>query len=316
MTGVDPAGLTPGAVARQLGVAVTTLRSWHQRYGLGPTGHSPNQHRRYTPADLARLGRMMQLTAAGLAPAEAARRALRPEPSTEPPSTTPVPAAVADSLARGLARTAVRMDAATLRTQLDQVLRDYGVVDAWEAVIAPVLIGIGTRHASSGALVEVEHLLTATVTGALSAVRPATPTSATGAPSPDSVLLACPGEEQHGLPLLALATALGAAGVPAATLGARVPPAALEAAIRRTGPAAVGVWSHHPATADLDLLAALGALPRGPRLVLALGPGWQVITEGQAVNAGIEGQVARVRTENGRILTARPSGDRQVELTL
>ena len=50
--------------------------------------------------------------------------------------------------------------------------------------------------------------------------------------------------------------------------------------------------------------------------VVALGPGWQVITEGQAVNAGIEGQTARVRTESGRILNARPSGDRQVELTL
>ena len=267
MAGVDPAGLTPGAVARQLGVAVTTLRSWHQRYGLGPTGHSPNQHRRYTAADLARLGRMMQLTAAGLAPAEAARRALRPEP-TVAPAIPVVPPAVADSLARGLARTTVRMDAPTLRAQLDQVLRDYGVVEAWEAVIAPVLIGIGSRHASSGALVEVEHLLSATVTGALGAVRPTTPTTT------DSVLLACPGEEQHSLPLLALATALGEVGVPAATLGARVPPAALEAAIRRTGPAAVGVWSHHPGTADLDLLATLGTLPRGPRLVLALGPGW------------------------------------------
>lgn len=50
--------------------------------------------------------------------------------------------------------------------------------------------------------------------------------------------------------------------------------------------------------------------------VVALGPGWQVVTEGQAVNAGIEGQTARVRTESGRILNARPSGDRQVELAL
>jgi len=50
--------------------------------------------------------------------------------------------------------------------------------------------------------------------------------------------------------------------------------------------------------------------------VVALGPGWQVVTEGQAVNAGIEGQTARVRTESGRILNARPSGDREVELTL
>jgi len=50
--------------------------------------------------------------------------------------------------------------------------------------------------------------------------------------------------------------------------------------------------------------------------VVAIGPGWQVVTEGQAVNAGVEGQPARVRTESGRILNARPSGDREVELSL
>ena len=50
--------------------------------------------------------------------------------------------------------------------------------------------------------------------------------------------------------------------------------------------------------------------------VTALGPGWQVVTEGQAIGAGIEGQSVHVRTEGGRLLTARPSGDRQVEVTL
>jgi flagella basal body P-ring formation protein FlgA len=50
--------------------------------------------------------------------------------------------------------------------------------------------------------------------------------------------------------------------------------------------------------------------------VTALGPGWQVVTEGQAIGAGIEGQMVRVRTESGRLLNARPTGDRQVEITL
>lgn len=50
--------------------------------------------------------------------------------------------------------------------------------------------------------------------------------------------------------------------------------------------------------------------------VTALGPGWQVVTEGQAVGAGIEGQSARVRTDTGRVLNVRPTGDHQVEVTL
>jgi len=50
--------------------------------------------------------------------------------------------------------------------------------------------------------------------------------------------------------------------------------------------------------------------------VTALGPGWQVVTEGQAIGAGIEGQTVHVRTEGGRLLNARPTGDRQVEVSL
>jgi flagella basal body P-ring formation protein FlgA len=50
--------------------------------------------------------------------------------------------------------------------------------------------------------------------------------------------------------------------------------------------------------------------------VTALGPGWQVVTEGQAIGAGIEGQTVNVRTESGRLLNARPTGDRQVEVAL
>jgi len=50
--------------------------------------------------------------------------------------------------------------------------------------------------------------------------------------------------------------------------------------------------------------------------VTALGPGWQVVTEGQAIGAGVEGQTVHVRTESGRLLNARPTGDRQVEVSL
>jgi len=50
--------------------------------------------------------------------------------------------------------------------------------------------------------------------------------------------------------------------------------------------------------------------------VLAQGEGFSVSGEAQALNPGIEGQPARVRTESGRILTGQPIGDRRVELGL
>lgn len=50
--------------------------------------------------------------------------------------------------------------------------------------------------------------------------------------------------------------------------------------------------------------------------VVAAGPGWRVVSEGQALGAGLEGQSVRVRMDNGKLLQARPVADRQVEVML
>ena len=48
-------GLPISVVARQLSMATSTLRTWHQRYGLGASIRSRGGHRRYTSEDLHRL---------------------------------------------------------------------------------------------------------------------------------------------------------------------------------------------------------------------------------------------------------------------
>jgi flagella basal body P-ring formation protein FlgA len=50
--------------------------------------------------------------------------------------------------------------------------------------------------------------------------------------------------------------------------------------------------------------------------LVAAGSGWRVHGEGQALNAGLEGQSVRVRTESGRVVTGTAAGERQVELSL
>ncbi len=50
--------------------------------------------------------------------------------------------------------------------------------------------------------------------------------------------------------------------------------------------------------------------------LVARGDGFAIVSSGQALNAGVEGQATRVRTDNGRILTGTASGERLVELTL
>jgi DNA-binding transcriptional MerR regulator len=279
--------LSAGAVARRLGVAVTTLRTWHQRYGLGPSRHVPGHHRRYTPEDLARLDIMRRLTAEGVAPAEAARWArhapdVPPGETATPAITAPlrpavgragggfaIPVGRAGPTARGLARAAVRLDVAAMREIMQRALDDTGVVLTWDGVIRPVLQGIGERHAVTKRLIEVEHLFSRTATEVLASV-PRPPYGG----QPARILLACTDEEQHSLPLEAMSAALAQGGVTCRMLGPRVPPGALADAVERTGPAVVVLWSHSPATADVDQLRPLLTGRRRPLLVLAAGPGW------------------------------------------
>jgi DNA-binding transcriptional MerR regulator len=259
------AAYSAGAVARRLGVAVTTLRTWHQRYGIGPSRHEPGHHRRYTEQDVERLQAMQRLIVEGVAPGEAARWASKmPFAGGE----TPGPERDTAAAARGLSRAALRLDAPAVRQRIAEAVHELGVVGAWNGVLRPVLVAIGERHAASGKLVEVEHV----VSGCISAVFGAVPRPPAGRPV--QILLACADEEQHSLPIEALAAALAVAGVPARSLGARVPPAALRSAVRRTGPVGVLVWSHLPSTADPAQLEAILAERARPVLLAAAGPGW------------------------------------------
>jgi hypothetical protein len=87
------------------------------------------------------------------------------------------------------------------------------------------------------------------------------------------VLLACAAAEQHSLPLYALAAALAECSVSARMLGAALPYASLAAAVRRTGPAAVFLWSQVPGAGDPAALPDLRRRRPGARLLLG-GPGW------------------------------------------
>lgn len=50
--------------------------------------------------------------------------------------------------------------------------------------------------------------------------------------------------------------------------------------------------------------------------IVGIGAGYQVSGEGQAVSPGYEGQVSRVRTESGRIVTGRAVAERLIEVSL
>lgn len=69
------------------------------------------------------------------------------------------------------------------------------------------------------------------------------------------------------------------------------------------------------ATLRSDLLRLRQWFQAGDRVtVVAQGRGYSVSGEAQALGNGIEGQNVRLRTDSGRILTARPVAERRVEL--
>jgi flagella basal body P-ring formation protein FlgA len=50
--------------------------------------------------------------------------------------------------------------------------------------------------------------------------------------------------------------------------------------------------------------------------IRAVGNGWRIHGEGQALNPGLEGQTVRVRTESGRVVSGVAVAERQVEVAL
>ncbi len=352
----DRPALSVGAVARRLGVATSTLRTWDRRYGLGPHSHAEGSHRRYTDEDVERLALMRRLVLQGAGPAEAARIAVgtprdilrtlagsppedargpsglrsgavgavrpgREESGSAAPAgaaadgpqgpaevaeedidrfaadfavivrddggyavrepgasvdvgSTPARAVgdgtgLASAQARGLARAVLAMDSPAVTDLVIDSVRRQGVVASWESLLAPALRAVGRRWARLGAGVEVEHLLTECV---LTALRSRAAEFGGEPLNAAPVLLACAAEEQHSLPLYAIAAALAERQVGSRVLGARVPLEALTAAVRRVAPSAVFVWSQLAETAGMEL-GAFTAGSRPTRLVVG-GLGW------------------------------------------
>ncbi len=283
----EPTGSLPvAAVARRLGIAPATLRTWDRRYGLGPSEHAAGAHRRYAPADVARLETMRRLTLAGVPPGEAAHAALGAPVTTPRPGARPMPDREgrvrrggpggrvlalpgAPATVIGLGRAAMALDSASVLATVRAELAEHGVVHTWEHVLRPVLAAAGARWAATGEGVEVEHLLSECIAAALREV------ASTRLPDLRPVLLASAPDEPHALPLHAVAAGLFERGVPSRVLGGSLPVDALHAAVRRTGAAALFVWSQLPATGSP---ASLEGLPvtRPPTALIVGGPGWHL----------------------------------------
>ena len=171
---------------------------------------------------------------------------------------------------RGLSRAAMSLDSADCTRLLEESIARCGTVSTWNNLITPVLVEVGRLWDSNGGGIDVEHVLSESVLSVLvrriaTLDRPV---------NDQAVLMACAPEEQHTLPLFALAAALAERRVGCRMLGARVPSDSLTSAVLRTRPSAVVLWSqsiHTASQVEFDGLTEV----RRPVCVFLGGPGWE-----------------------------------------
>ncbi len=275
--------LTVAAVARQIGVAPATLRTWDRRYGLGPSEHNDGEHRRYCPGDVARLMTMRRLIVAGVSPAEAAEQARNFKGVIKVKKIVKefeVREEVVDALYKALQS----FDRAFIEETLAHEIAEYGVEGAWSDVIVPTLFLIGQDWETKQKGIEVEHLFSEILKRTMHnrVVELKKPLNSR------PVLLAAVGEELHSLPVYALAAALCDRNIQTYVLGARTPLAALSAMISRCAPPAIFLWAQLPKNAESKYWQDMPSIRPAPRIVVG-GPGWDSVECSEVIRAeGLE----------------------------
>ena len=265
-------GLTVAAVARRLGVAPATLRTWDRRYGLGPTEHNAGDHRRYSREDLARLTYMRRLVIAGVTPFDAAKRALSQTPQISP-VLIEQDRIIREDLIEVLWRATQSFDDLYIETVIRKELNSSGVVTTWEQVLIPLLALAGDEWEQSeknrNALIAAEHFIVDIVRRMFIEQQLKLKEAINDRP----VLLASVSRERHTLPLSLAAAALAEKKIRCQSLGAEAPVEVIAEVFRKVAPPAIFVWAQIPENVDDNFIEKLPVLRPAPRIVLA-GPGW------------------------------------------
>jgi hypothetical protein len=211
---------------------------------------------------------MRRLISAGVAPADAAEQALahKGEVKVEKILKT---FEVREDVVTAIVKAANSLDRNFVEAILRKDIEKYGVIDSWQEVIVPVLIIVGDAWAETGTGIEVEHLLSESITGILRERSKQFKTPLNARP----VLLASVGEELHCLALHALHAALSEARIECNFMGARTPLEALSNVVERSAPPAVFLWAQLSKNGDPKFFRDVPAIRPAPRFILG-GPGW------------------------------------------
>jgi MerR family transcriptional regulator, light-induced transcriptional regulator len=251
---VDTGALRIGEFARRVEVSPELLRAWESRYGLLQPIRTEGGFRLYTEDDARRVERMKRALEDGFSAAEAARRALAQERSTE--------RALSGERER-LVSAAHAYDETTVHAILDDALAGYSLETVLRELILPVFREIGSEWERGDLEVAQEHFASNLVRERLLAL-----SRLWGRGGGPLAILACAPGERHDIGLIAFGLALRSHGWRILFLGADTPVAALDDAVSTTDPQLVVVASTNGALLEAQS-RELRRLGRSARLVLS-----------------------------------------------
>jgi DNA-binding transcriptional MerR regulator len=210
----DETLLRIGELSRRSGVSPELLRAWERRYGLLDPVRSSGGLRLYSLDQLARVRRMQENLAQGLAAAEAAALARRDEVAAGAPG----PALEIDTARAELADALAAFDEPRAQAILDRLLALATVDSVVSDIALPYLNELGSRWESGRASIAQEHFASSVLRGRLLGLA-----RGWGRGLGPRIVLATPPDEFHDLGLIAFGVLLRARGWRVAYLGANTP---------------------------------------------------------------------------------------------
>jgi methylmalonyl-CoA mutase cobalamin-binding subunit len=264
-------------VAKRTGLSADVLRAWEKRYGVLDPARSGGGRRLYSDDDIDYLRLLKRATAAGRNVGRVAGLG-RPEleamvrEDEAAAASHPVGASGGSGEPGGAVDRAMAAIAALDGPALDAVLRramiETDALRFLDAVVVPLLIGIGERWRHGDVSPAHEHLASSVLRGVLGGF------TGTFVPRPDAprFLSATPQGQRHEFGAMLAAASAAAVGWRITYVGGDLPAGAIAAAARQTEAAVVALSLVHPDD-DPDLPNELRVLRAtlAPDVVLIVG---------------------------------------------
>ncbi len=245
-----------GELSQRTGVSPELLRAWQRRYSLLQPERSPGGFRLYSPDDEARVLRMKEHMARGIAAAQAARLASSTEPAGRSQGSI-------TELHAALGRALGSFDESGAQRVLDEAFDAYSLDAVIGDLLIPYLHELGERWSRGEVTVAQEHFASNLIRARLLGLA-----RGWDAGYGPRALLACPERELHDLGLVLFGVALARRGWRITFLGAHTPLDTLASTAESTSPDTIVL-----AASDPDHLAGqesvLSQLSDRYRLILA-----------------------------------------------